>query len=86
MSNDPKGHGNMEVPRQKGVSPKMVANSIEKDGTLVTQVFCSFVVHHAAWCEMTKETLAELISDQLGGEDVHAYHVDSFKIIEANEE
>jgi hypothetical protein len=84
MSFDPDGHGNMEVSRARGVKKVTVAESIREDGTLITQVNCSFVVHHASWCEMTKDTLAELLNDQLGAEYVDPCHVDTFKIIEAN--
>ena len=74
----------MAITRQRGVKRATVAEAIRKDGTLVTEVTCSFVVSHAAWCGMSRDTLAELLNDALDAEHIDPCHINSFKIIEAN--
>jgi 2-C-methyl-D-erythritol 4-phosphate cytidylyltransferase len=74
----------MSIKRARGVKKATVAESIRADGTLVTEVTCIFVVHHASRCEMDKDTLAGLINAAINGEYVDPAHVESFKIIEAN--
>jgi len=84
VTDEADGHANLEIKRAKGVKKSRVAESIRADGTLVTLVNCSFVVHHAARCDMNEDTLAGLLNDQLAAEYVDPCHIDSFKIIEAN--
>lgn len=84
MTTEATDHENLELSRARGVKKATVFESIQEDGTLIVQVYCSFMVHHASWCPVTKDTLSDLLNDQLGAEYVDPCHVDSFKIIEAN--
>lgn len=84
MTDEADGHANLEIKRAKGVKKSRVAESIRADGTLVTMVTCSFVVHHAARCGMDEDTLVDVLNAQLNADYIDQCHIDSFKIIEAN--
>jgi hypothetical protein len=84
VTEDPEGHDNLYIKRDRGVTKARVVESIRKDGTLVTEVTCTFVVSHAARCNMNEDTLAGLLNDALAAEHIDPCHIDSFKIIEAN--
>ena len=73
-------HENLSLKRMAPVRKATVAEAIEKDGTLIIEVRCTYVVSHAAYCEVTDETLAGLIESQ----GTCATNVDRFHIIEAN--
>jgi len=86
MAKDPEEHDNMYLKRARGVKKATVAESIREDGTLVTEVTCSFVVSHAARCNMDEDTLTDLLNDALAAEHIDPCHINSYKIIEANNE
>ena len=57
-------HPNTKLLRTYQVTDERLAESIEKDGTLIVEVNLCFTVHHAARCEVTPATLIELIKSQ----------------------